>query len=124
MIGPMLAKGFRRILVVCLALVLSVGLAAHFSVVDFDAKASAVTAAMSSDRPADMPMQGKCDGCGGHQKAPAACAAFCASLFALPTPSVALEVFPAKTEIPFTGWFATGFAEPPDPHPPRTSILS
>jgi hypothetical protein len=89
-----------------------------------------VTSAMTtaSDMPisSDMPMPGKCNGCAGNEKgvAPAACSAFCGAVIALPMMAVVLYAVPVETLNPTAGPAAIGHATPPDPYPPRTTILS
>jgi hypothetical protein len=115
----------RRIAVFVLAMAMALGLSAHaMRAAHMDLKAAAATAA---DIPASgMPASSKCDGCGDDQKAisPAACSAYCSSIVALPTTCPILGAVPHATpghsEIPI----ATGHAFPPDPYPPRPSILS
>jgi hypothetical protein len=74
----------------------------------------------------DMPMSGKCDGCGDDQKAmtSAACSAFCASFAALPSIEAMFERPSVEAFDGFAGPPLTGHTIPPDPFPPRPAVLS
>jgi hypothetical protein len=128
----MLSEKTRRISALLSALVLAVGLVTHgFAGSDMVVK-SAVTAAtdmpMSSGMPmsGDVPMSGKCDGCAGDEKgvAPAACSAFCGAVVAAPSVAAVFDAVPIETLGPSDGPIVTGHADPPDPYPPRPTILS
>lgn len=117
---------FRRISAVLMALVLAIGLATHgLGGPDMIVK-SAIAAASDVPMSSDMPMQGKCNGCAGDEKgfAPAACSAFCCAVIALPVVAVVLDAIPAETLSPMAGADAIGRTNPPDPYPPRATILS
>ena len=108
------------------ALVLAVGLVTHgFAGPDMVVK-SAVTAATDMPMSADMPMSGKCDGCAGDERgvAPAACAAFCSAVIAAPSVPAVFDSVAIDTLEPSIGPVVTGHADPPDPYPPRPTILS
>jgi hypothetical protein len=116
----------RRISAVLMALVLAVGLTTHgLGGPDMIVKSS-MTAASDMPMSGDMPMQGRCDGCAGDEKvvAPAACFAFCCAVIAAPLVAVVLYVVPAEVLIPVASPDAIGRADPPDPYPPRPTILS
>jgi len=116
----------RRISAVLMALVLAVGLATHgFGGSDIIVKSS-MTAASDMPMSSDMPLHGKCNGCAGDEKglAPAACSAFCGAVIALPMTAVVLDAIPDETLSPMAGAGAIGRANPPDPYPPRPTILS
>lgn len=116
----------RRISAVLMALVLAVGLVTHgFGGPDMIVK-SDMTAASEMPMSSDMPMQGKCDGCAGDEKgvAPAACSAFCGAVISVPLVAVVLYAVPIETLRPTAALGATGYADPPDPYPPRSTILS
>jgi hypothetical protein len=98
------------------------------------AKASKHTEATATDMAmvgtTATPMCDKCDRCkngrckGDRCMSSGACAACCCSLPALPAVSALLPIplceLPTRTlEASRSGW-----ADPPDPHPPRTTILS
>jgi hypothetical protein len=127
----MVAK-IRRIPALLLALALAGGLVVHGFAGPEMALNSTITAksivAASGDMPmsTDMPMPGKCNGCAGDEKgvAPSACSAFCATVISLPSVALVLDVVPAETLDPATALHSTGHADPPDPYPPRPSILS
>jgi hypothetical protein len=116
----------RRISALLSALVLAVGLVAHgFTGPDMVVK-SAVTAATDMPMSSDMPMSGKCDGCAGDEKgvAPAACSAFCGAVIAAPAAIAVFDAVPIDILRPSAGPVETGHSNPPDPYPPRPTILS
>ncbi len=106
-----------------LVLVLSVALATGLVVRTVQAAQMDVAAA---SRTADMPMHGMCDGCAGNEKAmpTAACAAsFCSMAILAPVTAVFAPVLAGVLE-PVAESTVTGHAFPPDPYPPRSSVLS
>ena len=112
----------RRLSTLLMAVVLAVGLITHgFGGPNIVAK-SAMGAA--HDMPM-MPMSGKCDGCAGDEKGvmPTACDAFCGAVITMPL-AVILDAVPAEILNPTAGPDAIGHTLPPDPYPPRTTILS
>jgi hypothetical protein len=122
----MLFDKVRRIPALFAALVLAAGLVTHgFGGPDIIV-GSAVSTASDMPMSSDMPMPGKCNGCAGHEKgvAPAACSAFCGAVIAIPLVTVALDAVPAETLKPTAALGAIGRADPPDPYPPRPTILS
>jgi hypothetical protein len=125
----MLAEKVRRILVRTLVLALAGGLVAHSMPTSIaGSKAPATAVAMSMDMPTDMPVhgKGKCDGCAGNEKGlmPTACSAFCASVVTLPQGPIVLAADPIGKLLPAAGTVMTGCTGPPDPYPPRPSVLS
>ncbi len=121
----MLRERIRDASTVLMALVLAVGLAMHgFGGSDLMIK-SVMTAAGDMPMSSDSPMQ-KCDGCAGDEKgvAPAACSAFCGAVIALPLQAATLDAVPAETLSPMAGPDSIGRADPPEPYPPRPTILS
>lgn len=116
----------RRLFVVVLSVALATGLATrlvHAIAMDTEAPAAATaTATMDTG----MPMSGKCSGCAGSEKAmmSAACSASCGTAVALPPVVVAFDPVLVATIGPSAAPTATGRAFPPDPYPPRPSILS
>jgi hypothetical protein len=120
-------RKIRRITTVLAAWVLAAGLVAHgFGGPDMIVK-SAMTSASDTPMSGDMPMPGKCNGCAGDEKgmAPAAaCSAFCAAVIASPSLAVVLYAVPAEILSPTTGPDAISHADPPDPYPPRPTILT
>jgi hypothetical protein len=123
---PMLPEKTRRISALLSALVLAVGLVAHgFAGPDIVVQ-SAVTAAIDVPMSGDMPMPGKCDGCAGDEKgvALAACSAFCGAVIAAPSVMAIFVAVPIETLAPSAGAIFTGHTDPPDPYPPRPTILS
>jgi hypothetical protein len=116
----------RRIPALLLALVLAAGLVGHgVGGPDIVVK-STMTAASDAPMSSDMPMSGKCHGCAGDEKgvAPTACSAFCGTVTAVPSVAVILYSVPAEILSPRAGPHVIGRADPPDPYPPRTTILS
>ncbi len=110
----------RRIMALLLALTFIVGLVPHGSR-GADADAKMVMAATG-----DMPMSGKCDGCGDDQKAmtSAACSAYCSGFVALPLIETVFEPPSAEAVGDFAGPTPAGHTIPPDPYPPRPAVLS
>lgn len=105
---------------ILLALTFVVGLVPHgLRAADADVK-------MVMTAGSDMPMSGKCDGCGDDQKAmtSAACSAYCGSFVALPLIGAVFELASAEVFTGFTGPPAAGHTIPPDPYPPRSAVLS
>jgi hypothetical protein len=124
--NQMLPEKTRRISALLAALVLAVGLVTHgFAGPDIVVQ-SAATAAIDMPMSGDMPMPGKCDGCAGDEKgvAPAACSAFCGAVIAAPSVMAIFDAVPIETLAPSAGAIFTGHTDPPDPYPPRPTILS
>jgi hypothetical protein len=130
MFRTMLSERTRRVLAWPLALALAVGLVVHplLYAVDTGAKAGtgAMDMSMAMGMSADMPMPNKCDGCAGDEKAtmPAACAAFCGSIIALPLAPVVIDPIAIATLRPTGEAAASGHTAPPDPYPPKPVVLS
>jgi hypothetical protein len=121
-----LSEKISRISAFLAAVILAAGLFAHdIGGPDVIAR-SAMTAASDMPMSSDMPMPGKCNGCANDEMgaAQAACCAFCGVMIAPPLMAAVLDSVPAETLIPTTGPDATGRADPPQPYPPRTIILS
>ncbi len=114
-----MSEKVRRISAVFLALALAVGLVAH------GVRASDIGVKMAAAAATDMPMPGKCDGCGDDQKAmAAACSAYCGTVIALPFTGTAFDAVPAEILRAFAGPTPTSHTVPPDPYPPRPAVLS
>ena len=114
-----MSENVRRISALFLALVLAVGLAAH------GVRASDIGVKMVAAAATDMPMPGKCDGCGDDHKAmAAACSAYCGTVVVLPLAGAAFDVVPAVIVENFVGPSPTGRTVSPDPYPPRPTVLS
>lgn len=114
----------RRMFALLMALVMAVGLATHGIGGPMIVNPTMI---MASDMPSSGgPMQGKCNGCAADEKGvvPAACSAFCSAVAALPAANIDLFAVPAETLTPAVGPEVTGWTHPPDPYPPRTTILS
>lgn len=121
---PMLFKKIRQVSALLLALALAIGLLTHDAGGPGMPLASTMAAASDMLMPGDVPMSGKCGGCVGDERGmPAACSAFCGTVVALPAVAVVLESVPVDTLGPAAGQVATGYAVPPDPYPPRSTIL-
>ncbi len=109
----------RRLFVLVLSVALATGLVTRAVYAAYPATA---IAAMSGD----MPMHGKCNGCAGSEKGmpSAACAfAFCGMVAVLPV-TATLDPVAAETIEPTAWRSATGHVFPPDPYPPRPTILT
>lgn len=116
----------RRISTVLAALVLAAGLVTHgFDGTDMIVKSTAI-AASDAAMSGNMPMPGKCNGCAGDEKglAPTACSAFCGAVIASPLVEAVLYNVLAETLKPTAGPDAISHTDPPDPHPPRPTILN
>ena len=113
----------RRISAVLMAVILAIGLSTHGLGGPNMTTNSAM--AIASDMPMSGDMPGKCDGCAGDEKglAPAFCSAFCGTVMPSAVMTV-LYVVPAEILTPTSERNAVGRAEPPDPYPPRTIVLS
>ncbi|NBJ12750.1 hypothetical protein [Microvirga arsenatis] len=107
----------HRLCALVLALTLAVGLATH-GVKAAQMSAQMAAAAMSA------PMPDGCDGCDQGGDTMPACAALCAAMIAvLPLPPDLVSVAQAPAH-PVLVLRATGLSGPPDPFPPKPSILS
>jgi hypothetical protein len=114
----------RRISVLLMALVLAVGLATRGIVCSDAMVKSDMT--LANDMPISGDMQGKCGSCSGHEKGvtPAACAALCGAIMSAPSTSPVLYAVPVEKVVATAARHAVGHADPPDPYPPRSTILS
>ncbi len=113
----------RRILAALMAIALAAGLSMHgLGGPDMNIKSAM---AVASDMPMSRDMPNKCDGCAGNEKgvAPAVCSAFCGTVIAFPAVVVFSSV-PAEKLAPTGERIAIGRADPPDPYPPRSIVLS
>lgn len=115
-----MSETLRRLLTVLLALTFVAGVVPH-GLRTADAGVKMVMTAAS-----DMPMSGKCDGCGDDQKAMtlAACSAYCGSPAALPSLGTVFEASSAETIGDRAGPVLSGHSIPTDPYPPRPVVLS
>jgi hypothetical protein len=113
----------RRISAALMAVILAIGLSTHG--LGGPKMITSLAMALASDMPMSGDMPGKCDGCAGDEKglAPAFCSAFCGTVMPSPVMTV-LYVVPAEILTPASERVAVGRAEPPDPYPPRTIVLS
>lgn len=121
----MVRSNIRRVFASLMAVVLAVGFAVHDLSGPMIVK-SAATSASALSSSSGEPMRGKCNGCAGDEKGvmPSACAAFCSAVVALPTEDLESFAVFAETLVPAPGPDAIGWTHPPDPYPPRTTILS
>ncbi len=122
----MSSSPLRQISGLLMALVLALGLGTHgLGGVDMIVKP---TMTLASEMPSSggEPMQGKCNGCAGDEKGvvPTACSAFCSAIAVLPAADLGPFAVPAETLRPTAGPAAVGWTHPPDPYPPRTTILN
>jgi hypothetical protein len=110
----------RCVLTLLLGLTFVVGLVPH-GLLAAGADVKMVMAAA-----ADMPISGKCDGCGNDSKAmsSAACSAYCGSFVALPVTGTTFEPASVETVGDFAGPTPPGHTVPPDPYPPKPAVLS
>jgi hypothetical protein len=115
-----MSEKIRRAMTLLLVLTFIVGLVPH----GLRAAEPHVTMVMAAAT--DMPMSGKCDGCGDDQKAmmSGVCSAHCGTFAALPLVSTLFEPSSVETARDFAGPTPAGYAIPPDPYPPRQAILS
>jgi NADPH-dependent ferric siderophore reductase len=121
--NAMVSEKIRQIASLLLALALAIGLVTHDAGGPGMPLASTMAAASDMLMRGDVPMSGKCGGCVGDEKGmPAACSAFCGTVVALPAVAVVLESVPVDILGPAAGQVATGYAVPPDPYPPRSTI--
>jgi hypothetical protein len=114
----------RRLLMMALSVALSAGLVLRSAQAIAKDTMLPPAAAAAATPDTAMPMPGKCDGCAGHEKAVGACSASCANVFALLPAVVGFVSVPMETVGPCVEASATGHAFPPDPYPPKPSILS
>src|SRR5262249_30141024 len=119
----MLIGKIRRICAALMAVVLAIGLSTHG--LGGPNMITSSEMALASDMPMSGDMPGKCDGCAGDEKglAAAVCSAFCGTVIAFPVAVVFFAV-PAEMLSPTSERIAVGRAEPPDPYPPRSIVLS
>jgi len=105
-----------------LALILSLVLVAALSL----QAARATEMTVESLLPAAAHMSGDCDGCPEDQTGmtPVACYAHCAGLIALPCASVELDPVRGVVLFDLAGPDLSGRTDSPDPHPPRSAVLS
>jgi len=102
-------------------LVLSVALATGLVVRSVQAGVMGASATAMHN---EMPMSGKCDGCAGGEMTPAACSVFCAGMVALAPIALSFDPVPGDVVVLSSGPFAADHCFPPDPYPPRPSVLS
>ena len=123
----MTSQRIRKIAALVMAMVLVVGLTTHgLGLPNMSLKSSMTAALMNTSMPVSAPMPGKCKGCIGDEKgvAPAVCSAFCSAVIVLPTAPAILLAGPAETLNPVSGPDGISHIDPPEPYPPRTTILS
>ena len=115
----------RRLSTLLMAVVLAVGLVTHGVGGPNIVAKSAMTAAHDMPMSGDMPMPGKCDGCAGDEKGvvPTACDAFCGAVITIPL-AVILHAVPDEILNLAPETDPIGQTVPPDPYPPRPTILS
>ena len=119
--AAMSSAKIRRILAALMAIVLAIGLSTHGLGGPNMITSSAM--ALASDMPMSGDMPGKCDGCAGDEKGLAVCSAFCGTVIAFPV-AVVFFAIPAERLTPTSERIAFGRADPPDPYPPRSIVLS
>lgn len=133
--ASMLSRRLRRVVHFALALVLAVGLAAQGARAagvggKVDNRAHAMAAHMNMAAVGSMPMCNKCDACknGGCKSdgcmSSAACSAYCSNFTALPVFDAILGMTISESAANAPLPFQLGWDPPPDPYPPRNTILS
>jgi hypothetical protein len=123
----MTLRRIRQIAALLMSTVLAVGLTTHGIGLPDMAVTSSVNAALTdTSMPVNVPMPGKCKGCIGEGKgiALAACSAFCGAVMVLPAAPAILLAGPAETLNPVSGPDGISHIDPPEPYPPRTTVLS
>lgn len=114
-------RPLRRWLALCAVVALSLGLVAHgFAAAGMGTKMAAAAAGEMSSP------SGGCDDCSGGDDgmAPAGCFAACAGTVAV-LPSVAsIKMVGIEAAAPIAVRSSLGHGGPPDPFPPRSSVLS
>jgi hypothetical protein len=123
----MMLRRIRQIAALLMSMVLAVGLTTHGVGLPDMTVTSGVSAALTDmSMPVNAPMPGKCKGCIGDEKgiAPAACSAFCGAVIALPAAPAIPLAGPSETLSPVSGPDGISHIDPPEPHPPRTTLLS
>jgi hypothetical protein len=117
-----MSESFRRVVAVFLAVTFVVALVPHgLRAADAGVQIAVMTVG------GEMPITGKCDGCGDHQKAmtSATCPSlFCVNFVALPSIETVLELPSLEAFEGFAGPLLTGHAISPDPYPPKRAVLS
>jgi hypothetical protein len=110
----------RRFSVLALALALVVGIVTH------GARAANMDVKMTMTAASDMAMPGKCDGCGtGNDKmSGVACAAPCGGMVAMLVADIVLPMLPVAISSWTVAPAVADWAAPPDPYPPRPTVLS
>ena len=124
----MVRNRIRRLCAVFLALTLAVGVSTHgVHASDMGVKMAASAASgmpMPGKCASGMPMPGKCD-CGGNDKmSVASCSSQCTGISAIQAPSLALDIVLVGGYADVAAPPATGHTRPPDPYPPRPTVLS
>jgi hypothetical protein len=116
----------RRLFVIFLALALTAGLVMHSVPTGNHQGKPGVMTGMSMETTTDMPMPCEGNGCADDEKGlmPAACAAFCSSVVALPVMLTFFDAPPIGAVWPPEVAVLNGFAGPPDPYPPRPIRMS
>jgi hypothetical protein len=131
----MLSVRLRQVLHLALALTLAVGLAAQSAraagmTAKTNNRTDTMAAQMSIAAAGSMPMCDKCDACkngsckGDGCTSSGTCSAYCGNLAALLVFGSVVAIFVAEPRAIGPFRFQMGWAAPPDPYPPRTTILS
>lgn len=111
----------RRIFALLLVLTLAVGLVAH------GAGVSDMGVKMATASASDMPVPGKCGGCGDDKAGmpTGMCGVYCTAGTFLPLAAEAFDVAStSSTGFLTAGVTLPGHGYPPDPYPPRSAVLS
>jgi hypothetical protein len=118
-LSSMSFNAVRRLLVMLLALSLTLGPAMNA------VHASSMGTKMAIISLGDMHHEGSCKDCPGSKAglAPGECTACCIGVPGVSPSVVAIEVLPAETQRYLTPKSLTDHRIPPDPHPPRPTVL-
>jgi hypothetical protein len=113
-------KAVRRLLVMFLALSLTLGPAMNA------VHASSMGAKMVVTSSGDTHHQGNCKDCPGSNTgtAPGECTVCCIGVPGVCVPTAVIDVPPAETQRYVTPNFLADHRIPPDPYPPRHTVLS
>lgn len=114
-------RALRQWFALCAVVALSLSLAAHgFAAADMGTKM--VTSAAASEM---SPSSGGCDGCsGGEGMLATGCLALCGGTVAVLPSFAPIKVISVEPAASVAVRFSLGRGGPPDPYPPRPSILS
>jgi len=110
----------RRLLVILLTLSLTLGPAVN------RVHASSMSMKVAVISLGDAHHQGNCKDCPGSKNglSPSECSACCTAVSGVSVPVAAIDIFPAETQRYLTPKSLADYRIPPDPYPPRPTVLS